>query len=257
MPRMRTIKHGFFTSEQLADVSFDARLLFAGLWVLADRQGRLEDRPRKIKAELFPYEEVPVNSRLDDLQRVGLIVRYEVDGNRYIQITGFSKHQSPHPKEPTSVIPPVPEACKDDAEKINGEQVASPENSRQESDEPGKGEHEPSMYGYGNSNGNRSGGGNVAEPHAHAPPDGLIDSPVMAMYWQQFKVENLPAIPTQERAIVKVQDLSRWQEILNYWQDNNYRPESLGKMVDKYLEEIESEIDGAKTSEIGLGRGYV
>jgi hypothetical protein len=33
------------------------RLLFTGLWCLADREGRLEDRPAEIKAEIFSYDD--------------------------------------------------------------------------------------------------------------------------------------------------------------------------------------------------------
>ena len=55
MARAKNIKPGFFTNEQLAECSFAARLLFVGLWTLADREGRLEDRPRRIRAQVFPY----------------------------------------------------------------------------------------------------------------------------------------------------------------------------------------------------------
>ena len=54
--RARNIKPGFFKNDTLAELEFAARLLFIGLWGLADRAGRLEDRPKKIKAEVFPYD---------------------------------------------------------------------------------------------------------------------------------------------------------------------------------------------------------
>jgi hypothetical protein len=104
--RARTIKPGFFTDEGLADCSPLARILFAGLWCLADRAGKLHDRPRQIKAELLPYEAIPdADALLAELERGRMIVRYEVAGERYIKIPGFEKHQNPHPKEKTSEIP--------------------------------------------------------------------------------------------------------------------------------------------------------
>lgn len=106
--RARTIKPGFFKNEQLAELPMAARLLFAGLWCLADREGRLEDRPRRIKAELFPYDDLDVEPLLQALADHGFIVRYSVDGARYIQVTNFTKHQSPHPREAASEIPPPP-----------------------------------------------------------------------------------------------------------------------------------------------------
>jgi hypothetical protein len=106
MARIRSIKHGFFTNEELADCSRDARLLFIGLWVIADREGRLKDRPRKIKVEVFPYDDVEVSPLLDELQQAKFLIRYQVNGEPYIQILNFTKHQRPHPNEPASEIPP-------------------------------------------------------------------------------------------------------------------------------------------------------
>ena len=49
MARARNIKPGFFKNEFLAEMPCEVRLLFIGLWTLADREGRLEDRPKRIK----------------------------------------------------------------------------------------------------------------------------------------------------------------------------------------------------------------
>lgn len=105
MARSRNIKPGFFANEDLAELGPDGMLLFAGLWTLADRDGRLEDRPKRIKGQLFPYFDFDVDGYLDALQTRGFITRYEVDGARYVQVVNFGKHQSPHIKEGASVIP--------------------------------------------------------------------------------------------------------------------------------------------------------
>jgi hypothetical protein len=108
MARARNIKPGFFRNEVLAELPALSRLLFIGLWTLADREGRLEDRPKRIKADLFPYEEqVDVESMLTELSAKGFVIRYVVDGHRFVQIANFSKHQDPHYKEKASEIPPV------------------------------------------------------------------------------------------------------------------------------------------------------
>ena len=54
--RARNIKPGFFKNEALADCDLQARLLFVGLWCMADREGRMEYRPKRIKIEVLPYD---------------------------------------------------------------------------------------------------------------------------------------------------------------------------------------------------------
>jgi hypothetical protein len=125
MARARNIKPGFFKNEDLAECSPHARLCFIGLWILADRDGRLEDRPKRIKAELFPFDTVDVEPLLQELERFKFIVRYETDGMKAIQIPEFVKHQSPHYSEKPSVIKPptLPES-------VFHEEPAKPENSK-------------------------------------------------------------------------------------------------------------------------------
>lgn len=111
MARARLLKPSFFTNEELATIEPFGRLLFAGLWTIADREGRLEDRPGRIRAELLPYDPlsaVEVNQYLGQLEELGFIVRYETDGKRYIQIGAFRRHQKPHTREAASEIPCPP-----------------------------------------------------------------------------------------------------------------------------------------------------
>lgn len=105
MARSRNIKPGYFKNELLAECSPLARLLFAGLWCLADRAGRLEDRPKRIRAEILPYDDGSVDGMLAELQSAGFILRYQVEGKGLIQVVNFVRHQNPHCKEPASAIP--------------------------------------------------------------------------------------------------------------------------------------------------------
>lgn len=105
MARIRTIKPDFFFDEGIASLPHPVRLLFIGLWCLADKEGRLEDRPRFIGAQLFPYEKPDIDAMLDKLCPEWM-VRYEVDGKKYIQINTFTKHQRIGNREPESVLPP-------------------------------------------------------------------------------------------------------------------------------------------------------
>jgi len=105
MARARNIKPGFFTNEDLVELDFATRLLFAGLWTVADREGRLQDRPKKIKIDVFPADDVDINCMLQALHERGFVLRYEVDGVKYVQILNWDKHQNPHHTEKASTYP--------------------------------------------------------------------------------------------------------------------------------------------------------
>lgn len=104
--RARNIKPGFWKNEELAEIPYEARLLFIGLWAMADREGRLEDRPKRIRAEIFPFDSINVEKLLDVITLRDFILRYTINEKPYIQIINFNKHQNPHPHEARSTIPP-------------------------------------------------------------------------------------------------------------------------------------------------------
>lgn len=134
MARSRNIKPAIMSNEDLAELKPIERLLFIYLWMLADREGRLEDRPKRIRAEALPYDNVDADKMLDQLVDAGFIRRYSVDGEKIIQIVNFLKHQNPHVREAASALPeegpetteiePPPE--KDDARHCLGSAEASP-----------------------------------------------------------------------------------------------------------------------------------
>jgi len=119
MARSRNIKPGFFKNYDLADAGPHVQLLFAGLWCLADREGRLEDKPRFIKAELFPYYDFDVNGGLTELERLKFICRYLADDLAVIQVLNFKKHQSPHKTEKAAVLPSIELVTKENNLKTN------------------------------------------------------------------------------------------------------------------------------------------
>jgi hypothetical protein len=120
--RARNIKPSFFKNEALIELPFEARLLFAGLWCMADREGYLEDRPKRIKIELFPGDDIDVDVLLDALARSQFIRRYSVDGLAYIHIAKFLNHQNPHQRETRSSIPKP----QDSRRRARGEPRVSP-----------------------------------------------------------------------------------------------------------------------------------
>lgn len=111
MARARNIKPGFFESEDPAKVGFPQRLLWIALWTLADREGRLQYRPQRIKKYAFGFDAVTIeqiDQWVKDLHAAGLIVLYPVGNVEVIQCVNFKKHQKPHYKDPESEFPPPP-----------------------------------------------------------------------------------------------------------------------------------------------------
>ena len=106
MARTRSLKPQFFKNDLLAECQPLARLLFSGLWCMADAEGRLEYRPLRVKAEVLPYDECDVDQLVDELEQRGFVRRYTVEDVTILVIPKFLDHQRPHPKEPTESFPP-------------------------------------------------------------------------------------------------------------------------------------------------------
>ena len=111
--RARNVKPALFKNEILGTAPEINSLLFVGLWTLADCRGILEDRPLRIKAELFPYRDgLDVDPILQWLFDNGFIRRYQKDGRKCILIVTFGTHQSPHKNELPNELPAPEESRK-------------------------------------------------------------------------------------------------------------------------------------------------
>lgn len=95
MPRIRTIKPEFCTSEQVAECSTTARLLFVTMWCFCDDAGRHPANVKRLKMECFPgdaFDDFQMRSFVDELIRVGLLSEYTHENVVFWQVTGW-KHQ--------------------------------------------------------------------------------------------------------------------------------------------------------------------
>lgn len=115
--RTRPLKPSFFKNDDIAELPFGARLLLQGLWTIADRAGRLEYRPKKIRGEIFPHDSLPleqIEQWLSEIQAKKLIEIYEVKSRKFIQVPNFAKHARPHKDEPIDdSIPTAPRKTDD------------------------------------------------------------------------------------------------------------------------------------------------
>jgi hypothetical protein len=83
---------------------------FVRLWTHCDDEGRCEDRPRLIKAGIYPEHDdmtwEQVDADLSDLHDAGLIARYTVHDKGYIAVVSWDEYQ--HPQRPTASKFPAP-----------------------------------------------------------------------------------------------------------------------------------------------------
>lgn len=167
MARVRDLNPGFFLDDVLAELSPLHRILFEGLWCLADRDGRLEDRPRRIKPQVLPYDDADVDAMLGDLHDAEFIYRYEACGRRCIGIPKFKRYQRVHHKEAQSVLPPCLDQAWVKLESSTGQAWVKQESSM------------PPVSGTGTDNRKRGRGAKAPAPPAPAycPEDGATIQP--------------------------------------------------------------------------------
>lgn len=115
MARIRSIKPEFWTDRFLARrLSRDARMLYTGLWNLADEHARLNGDAHYIKGQLFPYDDdlTPgaIDALLDALDDAGRVIRYIDGGDPYLFLPYLDKHQRLEPEKVPSKLPAPPEA---------------------------------------------------------------------------------------------------------------------------------------------------
>jgi hypothetical protein len=113
--RIRTIKPEFWIDERVGECSPTARLLFIATWNFADDNGNLERSAKQIKAQALPYDSVDCEPLLLELLERGLLEEYAVNGNKYLHVSNFDKHQkiekksaARHPLPNSSPTTPLP-----------------------------------------------------------------------------------------------------------------------------------------------------
>lgn len=109
MARIRSIKPEYWTSEQVMECSIAARLLFIGIWNYADDDGRMVLSAKRIKAQVFPSDDLTssdVRRMIDELAENGLIEIYVVEDKEYLWVTGWRHQRIDRPYK--SVLPPAP-----------------------------------------------------------------------------------------------------------------------------------------------------
>jgi hypothetical protein len=120
MARIRQVKPDFFRHEALFELekhtastrqaqgktgALPVRVAFCGLWTACDREGRFRWKPRQLKLDVLPYDDLDFEEVLEALESKGFVISYIVDGEKYGYIPSWKKHQQPHSKEKASTLP--------------------------------------------------------------------------------------------------------------------------------------------------------
>lgn len=94
----------------MASLTYRARLTWIGLWTYVDDAGRCKDNVRLLKGHVWPLEDdvtaTEVELDLEQLASSGRIVRYESDGERFIQVNKWTDHQRISRPTPSKIPEP-------------------------------------------------------------------------------------------------------------------------------------------------------
>lgn len=110
MARIRTIKPEFCTSEQVAECSPTARLLFILMWPFCDDNGVHPDKAKRIKMQCFPadpFTDAEIKALIGELLAAGLLARFEAEGASFLHVTGWHKHQKIDKPSARFPLPPT------------------------------------------------------------------------------------------------------------------------------------------------------
>ena len=111
----RIIKESICASPDIDELSWFEEVFFYRLIVNCDDFGRFDGRAAIIKARLFPLKDIrpsQVEEAINKLSSVGIVDRYIANGQSYLQIVTWAKHQQvrnrksryPEPEEKLSTV---------------------------------------------------------------------------------------------------------------------------------------------------------
>ena len=107
----RLVKDDFWTDTELMEnLPPTGRMLYQGLWQLAEETGVLEKDPLAYKIQLFPADsEVStedIKEWIETLVDLGKLIEFSDNSEQYFYIKNFHKHQSfSHPPKPELPLP--------------------------------------------------------------------------------------------------------------------------------------------------------
>jgi hypothetical protein len=109
-PRIRTLKPEVWQDERLAEVTFDARLLYVGLVTQADDEGRQNGNLNIVKSRIYPFDGGlaldDIAAWLGELEAAGLVELYAAEARQYIAIKSWFQDQRVDRPTPSEIPAP-------------------------------------------------------------------------------------------------------------------------------------------------------
>lgn len=112
MPRIRSVHPDICDDETLAEVTAYAERTFIRLWTHLDDKGRGVDNAKLWKGKLYPLHDDVTTDRVErdlaELTACGLLIRYVIDGKRYLcaKPETWAKYQKPQHPTPSKLPEP-------------------------------------------------------------------------------------------------------------------------------------------------------
>lgn len=95
--RIRSIKPEFCSDEKIGQLSREERLHFILLWMVADKYGVLEYKPRQLAVQLYPYDDDMNMEHFDTLTSTLLLKdlcsAFQERQQDFLWVRNFAKHQ--------------------------------------------------------------------------------------------------------------------------------------------------------------------
>lgn len=114
MARIRTVKPEISLNEDLYEMEQETSLPMRFAWAVlpchCDREGRFKWKPRRLGAQILPYDESDFSRVLDALVTRGMVVKYRVGDAWFGVIPTFKDHQVINNREADSNLPDVSDA---------------------------------------------------------------------------------------------------------------------------------------------------
>lgn len=113
MPRIRSVHPDICNDDDVAGLSPYAFRTWVMLWTHLDDKGRGIDNAKLWAGVLYPLNDKMTAERVErdlaELEASNLLIRYEVDGRRYLSAKPSSWAERQKPQKPTpSKLPPIP-----------------------------------------------------------------------------------------------------------------------------------------------------